>query len=146
MENGHLRAEIFGENRMKQKKIYLQTYFDLKTNIQVYLNINNVIIWIRIFIWHPKHMNIPIFELIPGTEITENILSQSCNEPNQIKSLQHILTCWVLVNRNMLISYLPTYSLLYNHDIEEQMYTSNTLCENLRLWINKSTLGNSPLC
>ena len=63
----------------------------------------------------------------------ENILCQSCNEPNQIETQQHILNCQVLVNRNMLITYLPTYSELYNHDIEEQMYTSKILCENLRL-------------
>ena len=63
----------------------------------------------------------------------ENIFCQSCNIPNQIETQQHVLTCHVLVNRNMMISYLPTYSDLYTDDIEEQMYSSKILCENLRL-------------
>ena len=36
-------------------------------------------------------------------------------------------------NRNMKISYLPSYQNLYSDHVEEQMYTSMVLCENLRL-------------
>ena len=63
----------------------------------------------------------------------ENILGQSCNIPKQIETKQNVLICQVLVNWNRMISYLPTYSELYNHEIKEQMYTSKILCENLKL-------------
>ena len=63
----------------------------------------------------------------------DNLTCKSCKNPGLIETQQNILTCQSLINRNMMISYLPTYSDLYSCDIEEQMYTSKVLCENLRL-------------
>ena len=63
----------------------------------------------------------------------EDLICRSCKEPDIIETQQHILICQGLVNRNMKITYLPTYSDLYSDNIEEQMYTSSVLCENLRL-------------
>ena len=63
----------------------------------------------------------------------EDLNCRACNQPNQIENQQHILTCETLLNRNMKLTYLPTYSGLYSHDIEDQMYTSMIICENLRL-------------
>ena len=50
----------------KTENKYLWIYFDLEANIQIYSNINNVIIWIWILIQDPKYSNILIFALIPG--------------------------------------------------------------------------------
>ena len=63
----------------------------------------------------------------------ENITCRSCNKPNQIENQEHILSCKTLLNRNMKLTYLPTYQDLYSGDIEQQMYTSMIMCENLRL-------------
>ena len=49
----------------------------------------------------------------------DNLICKCCKNPGQIETQQHILTCQSLVNRNMMISYLPTYSHLYSCDIEE---------------------------
>ena len=41
----HLKANIFGGKWNKtEEEIFLGIYFDLKANIRIYLNINNVII------------------------------------------------------------------------------------------------------
>ena len=63
----------------------------------------------------------------------ENMICRTCNDPSQTETQQHVLICQTLVNRNMKISYIPTYTDLYSEDIGEQMYTSMVLCENLRL-------------
>ena len=63
----------------------------------------------------------------------ENLICRSCNIQNQIETQEHVLCCNSLVNRNMKITYLPTYRDLYSDDIEQQMYTSMVLCENVRL-------------
>ena len=63
----------------------------------------------------------------------ENLICCSCNIQNQIETQEHVLCCNSLVNRNMKITYLPTYRDLYSDDIEQQMYTSMVLCENVRL-------------
>ena len=51
--------------KQEKKKKDLQIYFDHNANIQIYLNINNEIILIQIFIQSPKYSNIQIFMLIP---------------------------------------------------------------------------------
>ena len=63
----------------------------------------------------------------------ENLICRSCDNPSQIETQQHVLVCNQLVNRNMKMSYLPSYEDLYSDDIEDQMYTSIVLCENFRL-------------
>ena len=63
----------------------------------------------------------------------EHMICRTCNDPVQTETQQHVLTCQSLVNRNDKISYIPEYTDLYSENIEEQMYTSMILCENLRL-------------
>ena len=58
---------------------------------------------------------------------------KACNEPNQIETQQHILYCKPLIDRNLKISYIPVYNDLFSDNIEDQIYTSNMLCENLRI-------------
>ena len=63
----------------------------------------------------------------------ENLTCRGCLDPNKIESQQHILLCKNLLNRNSKVSYIPTYEGLYSDDIQEQIYTSIILCENLSL-------------
>ena len=63
----------------------------------------------------------------------DNLTCRSCNDVTQIETQEHVLCCNSLVNRNMKITYIPTYSDLYSDDIDQQMYTSMVLCENIRL-------------
>ena len=63
----------------------------------------------------------------------ENINCLECNEPNQIETQEHVLCCKALTNKNFNISYVPTYTDLFSDNIEEQVYTSTILCENLRI-------------
>ena len=63
----------------------------------------------------------------------ENLICRSCDDPNKVETQQHILVCTALVNRNMKISYLPSYQDLYSDHVEDQMYTSMILGENIRL-------------
>ena len=63
----------------------------------------------------------------------EDLTCRSCNIPNQIENQEHILICETLVNRNMKLTYLPTYRDLYSDDIKQQMYTSMIICEDLGL-------------
>ena len=57
----------------------------------------------------------------------------ACNEPNQIKTQPHVLCCKTLTNMNLKISYIPVYNDLFSDNIEEQIYTSNMICANLRI-------------
>ena len=63
----------------------------------------------------------------------DDLICRSCNDQTKIETQQHVICCKFLVERNMKITYLPSYSELYNEDIEQQMYTSMVLCENVRL-------------
>ena len=63
----------------------------------------------------------------------ENLICRSCDDPTKVETQQHILVCTALVNRNMKISYLPSYQDLYSDHVEDQMYTSMILGENIRL-------------
>ena len=54
----------------------------------------------------------------------EHITCRSCKKPNQIENQEHILFCKTLLNRNMKLTYLPTYQDLYSGDMKQQMYTS----------------------
>ena len=63
----------------------------------------------------------------------ENLKCSACNEPNQIKNQEHILLCKALLDKNCKVTYIPSYIDLYNENIEEQVYITVILCENLRI-------------
>ena len=63
----------------------------------------------------------------------ENLNCMACKEPNQIENQQHVLLCKALLNKNCKVSYIPSYNDLFSDNIEEQIYTSNIICENLRI-------------
>ena len=57
----------------------------------------------------------------------------SCTDTSQEESQMHILQCSALSNNNDLITYIPSYSDLYSSDINEQVYVSSIIRENLRI-------------
>ena len=63
----------------------------------------------------------------------DDITCRSCKDQTKLETQQHVICCKSLVERNMKITYLPSYSELYSEDTEQQMYTSMVLCENVRL-------------
>ena len=63
----------------------------------------------------------------------EDITCRSCKDQTKLETQRHVISCKSLVNRNMKITYLPSYKELYSEDIDQQMYTSMVLCENVRL-------------
>ena len=59
-----LRDNILGEMEKKFKFQYLQIYFDDKATIRIFFIINNVTIWIELFIWGSKYLYIWVFEYL----------------------------------------------------------------------------------
>ena len=57
----------------------------------------------------------------------------SCPNTNTAESQIHILRCEPLLRHNDKITYLPTYEDLFSDDIQDQIYTSNIICENMRI-------------
>ena len=57
----------------------------------------------------------------------------SCKDTSKIETGAHLLECKILCDKNDRISYLPTYSSLYSTDIEEQIYTSRMMQQNMYL-------------
>ena len=62
-----------------------------------------------------------------------DLFCKSCNIPNEIETQEHILQCKTLIEQNTKVTYLPNYSDLFSSEIQEQIYTSTIICENLRL-------------
>ena len=63
----------------------------------------------------------------------EDLNCMACNEPNRSETQQHVLVCEPLMEKNSKVTYIPSYNELYSENIEEQVYTSVILCENLRI-------------
>ena len=63
----------------------------------------------------------------------DNLTCRGCQDPNEIENQEHVLLCKNLINKNSKVSYIPVYQGLYSDDIQEQIYTSIILCENLSL-------------
>ena len=67
----------------------------------------------------------------------DDLICISCRNTNTntntIESQIHILHCETLVRNNNKISYLPTYGDLYSEDVQEQIYISNIIFENMRI-------------
>ena len=57
----------------------------------------------------------------------------SCNDKFQEETQLHILNCPKLLPRNELVPYIPDYSELFSNEIEEQIYISNIIRENMRI-------------
>jgi hypothetical protein len=57
----------------------------------------------------------------------------SCKDINIEETGKHILDCKVLIDQNDQISYIPQYSDLYSTEIQEQMYVSTIIKENMRI-------------
>ena len=63
----------------------------------------------------------------------EDITCVSCKDLNQIETGKHILECSVLQNQNNIISYIPDYNDLYSTEVQEQIYVSQVINENMKL-------------
>ena len=63
----------------------------------------------------------------------EDITCRSCKDQTKLETQQHVICCKSLVNRNMKSTYFSSYKELYSEDIDQQMYTSMVICENVRL-------------
>ena len=57
----------------------------------------------------------------------------SCKDKNIIKTGKHILECTVLNDKKDKISYITVYKDLYSSNIQDQVYTSNMMKENMRI-------------
>ena len=49
------------------------------------------------------------------------------------KHKKHILECKVIMERNIYMTYMPYYNELFSDFIEDQLYTSRMLYENLKI-------------
>ena len=61
----------------------------------------------------------------------DNLTCRGCQDQKEIENQEHILLCKNLINTNSKVLYIPVYQGLYSDDIQEQIYTSIILCENL---------------
>ena len=59
----------------------------------------------------------------------EDKMCKNC--PNTIMDQRHLLECKNLLGKNEIVSYIPTYEDLFRGDLEEQIYISRILKENL---------------
>ena len=57
----------------------------------------------------------------------------SCKDKNQPETGAHILECKVLNDKNDKISYIPAFNDLYSDEIEEQIYASHIIGENMKI-------------
>ena len=57
----------------------------------------------------------------------------SCKDKNIIETGKHILECTVLNDKNYKISYIQVYEYLYISNIQDQVYTSNMMKENMKI-------------
>ena len=57
----------------------------------------------------------------------------SCNDKSQPEITQHILQCKTLMNQNNKYTYIPAFSELYYGDLDEQIYVSRMIKENMRI-------------
>ena len=63
----------------------------------------------------------------------DQIFCVSCKDPSKIETGKHILECKVLCDQNDLIMYLPEYKDLYSLEVQEQIYTSRIIHENMQI-------------
>ena len=68
----------------------------------------------------------------------ENVKCISCNKNDETQ--EHILTCEILIAKNDEITYIPEYSELYSKYIEDQIYISRIIQENIRIRDNIALL------
>ena len=57
----------------------------------------------------------------------------SCKDKNKPETGAHILECKVLNDKNDKISYIPVFNDLYSEEIEEQIYASTIIGENMKI-------------
>ena len=57
----------------------------------------------------------------------------ACNDQTTIETGRHILECEVLIKKNDILSYIPAYNELFSEDIEEQIYASRMINENMKI-------------
>ena len=62
------------------------------------------------------------------------------NCPNTVLDQRHLLECKYLTGKNEIISYIPTYEDLFRGDIEDQIYISRILRENLSTMKSQRTM------
>ena len=60
--------------------------------------------------------------------------------PDTILDQRHLLECKYLIGKNKIISYIPTYEDLFRGDIEDQIYISRILKENLSILKAQTTM------
>ena len=62
------------------------------------------------------------------------------NCPNTVLDQRHLLECKYLTGKNEIISYIPTYEDLFKGDIQDQIYISRILRENLSTMKSQRTM------
>ena len=72
----------------------------------------------------------------------KDIYCISCEDRSTIEDIIHILECKTLLNKNEHLTYLPTESDLYSSNIEEQIYASFIIRENMHI---RESLRNQRL-
>ena len=80
--------------------------------------------------------------LIVPTNLDKNWFCHPCKEkcPDTILDQRHLLECKYLIGKNEIISYIPTYEDLFRGDIEDQIYISRILKENLSILKAQTTM------
>ena len=90
---------------------------------------------------------VPISFMLKGIEDIDlninrkwnNEIDTCLNCPQQIMDQRHLLECKYLSGKNEIISYIPTYEDLFTGNIEDQIYISRILKENLSILKAKMT-------
>ena len=57
----------------------------------------------------------------------------ACNDQTTIKTGRHVLECEVLIKKNEILIYISAYTELFSEDIEEQIYASRMINENMKI-------------
>ena len=63
----------------------------------------------------------------------DDIFCISCKDQSEDETGIHILACKELCDRNNIISYLPSHNDLYSTDIEDQIYVSRIIRQNMHI-------------
>ena len=63
----------------------------------------------------------------------DDIFCISCKDQSKEETRIHILACKELCNRNNMISYLPSHNDLYSTEIEDQIYVSRVIRQNMHI-------------
>ena len=73
----------------------------------------------------------------------DNIYCLSCNDnEKEDETQEHILSCNTLIGRNDQLTYIPEYNELFSIYVEDQIYTSRMIYENMRIRESVASVPN----